>query len=146
MKFLNKIKSKMTAYILSGMFVTLIAVLFSSANSGLAFSGKKAEILFTETSHDFGKVEQGTLLEYSFFFTNEGNNSLVIEKVQPSCGCTGTSTDGKNEYGEGETGEIKVTFNTQGRSGNYSKTVSVNTNDPVNPVVILSFKCEVEVK
>ncbi|MBK7160274.1 MAG: DUF1573 domain-containing protein [Ignavibacteria bacterium] len=72
--------------------------------------------------------------------------ALVITSVQPSCGCTGVVMDEKKEFAQGEEGEIKITFNTQGRQGMNSKTGTVNTNDPANPVMILTFKCEIDNK
>jgi|WetSurMetagenome_2_1015567.scaffolds.fasta_scaffold1255180_1 hypothetical protein len=101
------------------------------------------KIVFDEREHDFGKVSQGTILEFNYKFTNEGNGKLVITNVQTSCGCTGAVIDGKKEFEENETGEIKVTFNTQGREGIQSKTIVISSNDPIQPQIVLSFKCEI---
>jgi hypothetical protein len=101
---------------------------------------------FTETSYDFGKVAEGISLEHTYIFINQGDAKLVIQSVQPSCGCTGATMGDKKEFETGETGEIKVSFNTQGRSGVISKSVTVTTNDPANPQVVLTFTCEIEQK
>jgi len=42
------------------------------------------DILFEQEAHDFGNVDQGELLEYTFSFTNKGTEDLLIEKVAPS--------------------------------------------------------------
>lgn len=104
---------------------------------------KSPKITFSETNHDFGKVENGVLLTYEYKFKNDGEDTLVIKNVHASCGCTGATIGDKTEFTNGEEGEIKVTFNTSGRSGIQSKTVSVQSNDPENPNVILSFTCEI---
>ncbi len=104
---------------------------------------KSAKINFTEIKHDFGKVQQGVELMYEYKFKSEGEDTLVIKNVRASCGCTGATIGEKKKFGDGEDGEIKVTFNTSGRSGVQNKTVSVQTNDPQNPNVILSFTCEI---
>lgn len=109
----------------------------------IPFGDKNPKLVCEKLSHDFGKVLQGTLLEYSFKFTNEGGGKLIIINVSASCGCTGAVIDGKKEFGEDECGEIKVSFNTQGREGIESKSVFVQSNDPANPQIILSFKCEI---
>lgn len=138
-------KSTRTVYAVTGMLIALIAILLLTSNSKLPASSEDAKIIFTEDSHDFGRVEQGAVIEYSFKFTNEADKPLMIEKVQPSCGCTGASTDGKNEYCEGESGEIRVTFNTQGRQGHQEKHITVMTNDTENPRKDLKFMCDIEV-
>lgn len=68
----------------------------------------------------------------------------MIEKVPPSCGCTGATTDGKNEYSEDESGEIKITFNTQGREGHQEKHIAVMTNDTEYPKKDPKFSCDIE--
>ena len=104
---------------------------------------KTSKITFQETKHDFGKVKEGVELTHVYKFTNDGEESLVIKKVQASCGCTGASIGDKIEFKQGEEGEIKVSFSTKGRSGVQNKTVMVQSNDPQNPSVVLSFTCEI---
>ena len=41
-------------------------------------------ILFDDEVYDFGDVVQGESLEHVFTFTNEGDETLVIEKVTAS--------------------------------------------------------------
>ena len=137
-------KAAKTGYFIIGMLVIVTVMFFLFTNSRISASANTAKILFEEEFHDFGKVPQGANLEYSFKFTNKGKSSLIIEKVQPSCGCTGATTGGKNEFAKGETGEIKVTFNTQGREGHQEKTVLVFTNDPDAPQKNLRFSCEID--
>jgi len=43
----------------------------------------------------------------------------------------------------GEQGLIRVTMRTDGKKGFISRTVQVRTNDPLNPLVILSLKAKV---
>ena len=122
------------------LFSILLIVVF--ADQVLA-KEKTSKITFQETKHDFGKVKAGVELTYVFKFKNDGDENLMIQKVHASCGCTGVTIGDKKEFKNGEEGEIKVSFNTRGRSGVQSKTVSVQSNDPANPVVVLSFTCEI---
>jgi len=64
--------------------------------------------------------------------------------VQTSCGCTGATVGEKTEYKRNESGEIKVNFNTQGRSGHQEKTIIVYSNDPETPMKNLTITCEIE--
>jgi hypothetical protein len=147
---LNKEKSRLSRFprgYSSGRTMSLIPMLLVTGISNL-FSFQLSQvplIKFDELTHDFGVVKQGVSLEHTFKFTNEGDGQLIITSVQPSCGCTGVITDGKKEFSNGEEGEIKITFSTEGRQGVNTKTVIVNTNDLANPVITLSFKCEIEI-
>ncbi|MBK6539156.1 MAG: DUF1573 domain-containing protein [Ignavibacteria bacterium] len=127
------------------LLIPVLLLIFIS-NSFSYLISPEPVIKFDDLNYDFGAVKQGENLEHVFKFTNSGKGTLVINSVQPSCGCTGVVMDEKKEFAEGETGEIKITFNTQGRQGVNTKTVSVNTNDPEYPVITLTFKCTVEDK
>lgn len=137
-------KAAKTGYFITGMVVIAAVMFFLLNNSKISASISTSKILFEEEYHDFGKVSQGPQLEYSFKFTNKGKSTLIIEKVQPSCGCTGATTGGKNEYAKGESGEIKITFNTQGREGRQEKHIMVFTNDPDMPQKDLKFSCDID--
>ena len=131
-------------YFVAGILVICSVMFFVLNNSKISASTSSSKILFDEEYHDFGKVPQGPQLEYSFTFTNKGKSPLIIEKVQPSCGCTGATTGGKNEYAKGESGEVKITFNTQGRTGHQEKHVIVFTNDPDGAQKNLKFTCDID--
>lgn len=137
-------KAAKTGYFITGMVAIAAIMFFLFNNSKISASISTSKILFDEEYHDFGKVSQGPQLEYSFKFTNKGKSILIIEKVQPSCGCTGATTGGKNEYEKGESGEIKVTFNTQGREGRQEKHIMIFTNDPDMPQKDLKFSCDID--
>jgi hypothetical protein len=124
------------------LFVTASLLAGSVSHQTIA-KDKNAKIAFNELFYDFGKVKEGTELSHIFEFTNTGEGELVIHSVNAGCGCAGVKMDDKKEYGKGEKGEIKVSFNTQGRSGVQSKNVIVTTNDPDMPEIILSFTCEI---
>lgn len=141
--FINS-KAAKTGYFIAGLFAVAIVAFFLVNNSRIAASISSSKIVFEEDNHDFGKVSQGPQLEYSFKFSNKGKSPLIIEKVQPSCGCTGATTGGVNEYAKGESGEIKITFNTQGRSGRQEKQVLIFTNDPDAPQKALHFSCDID--
>ncbi|HEY5536896.1 MAG TPA: DUF1573 domain-containing protein [Ignavibacteria bacterium] len=122
------------AFLLIGYFVV---------SKSMAAKSTNPKIVFEELTHDFGKVAQGTVLEHSYKFKNEGSGKLIVSSIRASCGCTGAVLDGKKEFEENETGEIKVTLNTQGREGIQVKTVFVTSNDSTQMDVVLTFKCEI---
>ena len=93
---------------------------------------------------DFGKIKEGETLEVSFRFKNVGDKPLVISNVSASCGCTVPETP-KKPYQPGETGVIKASFNSAGKSGAQAKQVNVFANlDPA--MTTLNFRVEVKAK
>lgn len=85
------------------------------------------KIKFVETSYDFGTVLQGAQVKHSFEFKNVGNDTLRIEQVKTSCGCT--AAESSKIIPPQKQGQIDVTFNTGSRQGKTSKTVYIYSND-----------------
>lgn len=85
------------------------------------------EISFDKEEFDFGTVKEGEVVETTFVVTNTGKSDLVITHAQASCGCTVPEWT-KDPIAPGETGNIKVSFNTSGRTNKQSKSVTLTTN------------------
>ncbi|MCE5347812.1 MAG: DUF1573 domain-containing protein [Bacteroidales bacterium] len=100
-----------------------------------------AEIVFKEYEHDFGKVTEGEKLGFTFTFKNKGTGSLVIASATTSCGCTVPKFDSKPIPPDGQ-GKLEVVFDTSGRNGMQTKTITVKSNATV-PVVLLRITAEV---
>lgn len=45
---------------------------------------KGAKMEFEKASHDFGELEDGTIVDYVFKFTNVGNEVIRIKRVKGS--------------------------------------------------------------
>ena len=93
---------------------------------------------FDSESHDFQNVGEGALATHEFKFTNTGNQPVVIANVQASCGCT-TPDWTKTPVLPGKTGTVKAVYNSNGRPGQFSKTVTVTSN-ATNGNVALAIK------
>jgi len=91
-------------------------------------------------SHDFGTIEEGTQASFTFDIKNIGDQPLIINNVQPSCGCT-TPEWTKEPIAPGATGKIMATFNSQGRPGAFNKAVTVmnNTSEATRVLTIKGF-------
>jgi hypothetical protein len=96
-------------------------------------------------SRDFGKITEGQKLEVSFRFKNTGNKPLVIQRVQPSCGCT-IAEQPNEPIAPGGEGRIKASFNSEGHVGINHKTLYVYANTKASRNNELHFAVEVEKK
>lgn len=90
------------------------------------------KIKFMETSHDFGEINEGDVVEHKFKFKNEGKRPLVISNVTTTCGCTVPSWP-KKPIGVGEEAVIHAKFNSSGKSGTQNKAITVISNAPSSP-------------
>jgi hypothetical protein len=100
-------------------------------------------IEFENTTYEFGTITQGAKAEHNYVYKNTGKSDLIIHKATASCGCTQPVIKTKILKPE-ETGSISVTFNSAGRTGQQNKTITVITNDPMNPKMVLWLKGNVE--
>lgn len=100
--------------------------------------GPVAKIAFDKMEHDFGKIREGEKVSYRFRVKNPGTVPLRITDVKPSCGCTVPAWT-KDPIPPGGEGFVEVIFDSQGRSGEQIKTVTVFANtDP--PSHLLRFR------
>jgi hypothetical protein len=100
-------------------------------------------IKFKEASWDFGKIKQGEIVSHEFVFTNEGDDTLKIEQVASTCGCTAVLVSAQ-EIPPRKDGKVEVKFNSQGYGGNVTKVIYVFSNDPGAPQKPLEIKADVE--
>lgn len=133
------------------IFSALIALLAGCRNNSVNNSGLsgnqpadtgKASLVFMEYEHNFGKVSEGEKVAYVFNFENNGTSDLVILAAITTCGCTVPKYDRK-PIPPGKNGKMEVVFDTSGRTGIQTKTVTVRSNASV-PVVVLKITAEVE--
>mgnify|MGYP001288185530 FL=1 len=82
---------------------------------------------FISKDHDFGLIVEGEVVMHTFKFKNTGNSPLIISEAKGSCGCTTPSWSG-DPIKPGEDGYIEVKFDSDGRVGSNSKTVTITAN------------------
>jgi len=82
---------------------------------------------FTKDTHEFGTITEGKVANYDFEFVNEGNAPIIISNVTASCGCT-TPFWTHEPVLPGKKGKITASYNSQGRPGQFTKTVTVTSN------------------
>ena len=137
--------------------ITLIAVVGLSAcggdnegdylpadlvNNPATASSEKADermpkMVFENSNQDFGTIVQGTSVTHTFKFTNEGDADLIISFAKGSCGCTIPEWP-KRPIKPGQSGEITVVFNSQGKRDAQNKKVNItaNTKPTINVIAL----------
>jgi hypothetical protein len=98
---------------------------------------------FETTNIELGDLGANEKKEMEFRFTNTGKTPLIIRKVKAACGCTAIAPS-ETEIAPGKSSSVKATFDTTGRSGKQSKTITVITNDPENSTINLRFSGEIK--
>ena len=116
-----------------------IAALFMLVGCAVFARDTKPSMVFSQTEFDFGTIEQGEKVTHTFNFKNAGDAVLEIANVAASCGCTSAKPD-KLSYNPGEEGAIPVTFDSTRFTNQISKTVTVTSNDPAQPKIVLKIK------
>lgn len=118
-------------------FATIFFVcLFAS----LAFA---APVLQVENPRfDFGEVFQGERVRHVFEFVNQGDETLKIDRISSSCGCTAALVSEKS-IPPGGKGELLANFDSTRFRNAVSKTISLYSNDPVHPVMQFNIKGKV---
>jgi hypothetical protein len=150
----------MSKYFFSLLLAVFISVLLISCNShdsstdlpaGVVTNPNTADgkvdkdalpvISFEKDFHDFNKLISGEQVSYSFKFKNTGKTLLIISNVSTSCGCT-VSSFPKQPIKPGEGATIDVSFDSEGRHGLQTKTITVFTNTQP-PTTILRIQAQV---
>ncbi len=102
-------------------------------------------IQWIDSVKDYGKITEGQKLEVLYRFKNTGTKPLIIESVRPSCGCT-VADPPKEPVAPGAEGEIKGSFDSNGKSGQQHKTIFVMANTKGIQNHELAFTVEIEKK
>ena len=97
-------------------------------------TGPKIEI--TPESFDFGEIEFGKVVEYTFKVRNTGSEILEIKRVATSCPCARAKIL-KEKIEPGEDVELLVIYDSGAMGlhgkGRQERIIYVKSNDPINP-------------
>jgi hypothetical protein len=102
----------------------------------LCASSAFAQLTWDKTEKSFDATPQDKSVVARYRFTNTGSESIKIQSVLTSCGCTSAALS-KTEYAPGESGEIAVNFVFGGHTGRQTKLIRVSTSAaPGQPTVL----------
>jgi len=94
-------------------------------------AGPTTTMNFSETTYDFGTVQEGEVVAHTYTFTNTGDETLVLSDAKGSCGCTVPKWP-REPIAPGASADITVEFNSKNKKGkrNQKVTITANTNPP----------------
>lgn len=97
-------------------------------STGKVISAVNAPVIkFEKELYDFGVITEGASVKNEFKFKNTGKTALIISDATATCGCTIPEYPTK-PIKPGESGVIKVIFNSRGKEGMQDKVVSIISN------------------
>lgn len=99
----------------------------SADSTQTVVSAEAARSEFEETTYDFGTIKQGEVVKYEFSFKNVGKTPLIITSATATCGCTVPEYP-VQPIKPGESGVIKVVFNSTGKIDKQDKIVTFISN------------------
>jgi len=86
-----------------------------------------AKFVFSEEIHNFGSLNAGEVVSFTFIFRNEGTKTLTITGVDSGCSCTEVKIENKTVE-PGQEGRIEVIYNSAGEVGRQLKTITLFSN------------------
>jgi hypothetical protein len=104
----------------------------------------KTKVAFDKEVHNFGEIKQGEIVSTSFIIKNIGDNDLFIVEAHGSCGCTVPEVT-KEAIEPGESAPIHVKFDSNGKSGEVTKSIMVTCNT-AKIVETISIKASIKSK
>ena len=104
----------------------------------------KTKVAFDKEIHDFGEIEQGEIVETTFLIKNVGETNLYIVDAHGSCGCTVPEVT-KEAIEPGKSAPISVKFDSNGKSGEVTKTIMVTCNT-AKVVENIKIKASIKIK
>ncbi|MFY0627513.1 MAG: DUF1573 domain-containing protein [Reichenbachiella sp.] len=113
------------------VFVSVSSIAFGQ-DASQEFIPPGPHIAFSNPSYDFGDINQGDKVEYTFEFVNDGDQPVIISNVMTTCGCTASSWP-REPIAPGESSKIDVTFNSAGKIGHQNKVITIMSNASNNP-------------
>lgn len=101
----------------------------------------KTTILVRDSIHNFGEIKEGDKARHTYIVQNIGENPLFIANVATSCGCTAPEF-AKEPIPPGESAEVTLEFNSQGKPGTQKKSALIISN-AVNAPYSIGFEAQV---
>lgn len=103
-------------------------------------SANMPQLVLDQADQDLGAQRSGPTLTVTYLLRNNGQSPLEIKKVYPTCGCITIKLD-RWLLAPGQQARLVAKFDTKGRTGKQHRTITVLTNDPIEPTSTLHIRC-----
>jgi hypothetical protein len=113
----------------------------SNSSNITVVNGDAPAISFETIDYNFGTINKGEKVRYSYKFKNVGKAPLIIANAEATCGCTVPEVP-KTPIKPGAEGEIGVVFDSAGKTGLQDKVITITSNAAA-PVVQLHLRGEI---
>jgi hypothetical protein len=97
------------------------------------------KVVCEEDTHDFGAMDSHATGSHTFILTNVGSAPLTLTKGQTSCKCTAVVPTDKR-VPPGGSGNVAVQWTGKEKTGSFTQTATIITNDPAHREVTLTIK------
>lgn len=123
---------------------SLLVMLFLALAAALAAETAVAapKLKIDSTHFDFGYTPEGLPVVHKYRAYNVGTDTLRINRVRPSCGCTSVPLT-KKILPPGDSTDLELRFDTKRFKGQIAKTAAVESNDSTQPDLQLHFTARV---
>lgn len=100
------------------------------------------KIVFADPVYDFGTVNAGKEYDHRYYFTNSGDQTLLVTNVHSTCGCA-VAGEWSKSVEPGESGSVPIKVNSTKILGAIQKSISVFSNDKEHPITELTIRGKV---
>jgi hypothetical protein len=100
------------------------------------------KIVFADPIYDFGTVNAGKEYDHRYYFTNSGDQTLLVTNVHSTCGCA-VAGEWSKSLEPGESGSVPIKVNSTKILGAIQKSVVVFSNDKEHPITELTIRGKV---
>ncbi|NJK83789.1 MAG: DUF1573 domain-containing protein [Saprospiraceae bacterium] len=88
-----------------------------------SFAGQNSVAWLTTTAYNFGQIPQHQIQSHRFYFKNNSPESISIDNVRTTCGCTASEWEDKAILPD-STGFIHITYDAK-QIGAFKKRIKV---------------------
>lgn len=141
-------KFKYTLIIFVIIFIVFAVFGYLKSVPGVEDSGEQYSVIeVVPDFFDFGEIQYGEIVNYTFVVKNSGNDVLEIRRLSTSCACTSAEIE-KEILNPGEETNLFVTYDTglmtgDHAKGNQERIIYIKNNSPVDPQIEITIKAYV---